>query len=253
MPQSISSSQRSPAVIGLQVIDSPRAAGTTDSRAQALHDAELVLRFNRGDESAFADIVERYREKMTSVAFGVLKNSADAEEIAQDTFVRAHRGLAKFRGDSSLATWLHRVTINLSRNRYWYFHRRQRHATMSLDCPLHEDGQGTFADLVATDTPDPARAATTREFSELIADCMERLEPSQREVLTLRNLLHQSYDEISRKLDLKVGTVKSRIARARENLRLHLTESSPEFAVSSVASDWLEPVRPVGRGALLFA
>jgi RNA polymerase sigma-70 factor (ECF subfamily) len=234
-------------------VEGPRAAGTTESRAQALHDAALVIRFNSGDESAFEEIVERYREKMTGIAFGVLKNVADAEEIAQDTFVRAHRGLAKFRGDSSLATWLHRVTINLSRNRYWYFHRRRRHATMSLDSPLQENGQGTFADLVAADTPDPARAATTREFSELIAQCMEQLEPSQREVLTLRNLLHQSYDEISRKLGLKVGTVKSRIARARENLRLQLTESSPEFAANSDAADWLEPVRPVGRSALLFA
>jgi len=230
----------------------PSAAVVT-SRSEAEYDRILVQRFRDGDESAFTEIVERYREKMNAIALRVLRNTADAEEIAQDTFIRAHRGLANFRGDSSLATWLYRVTLNLARNRYWYFYRRRRHATLSLDCPLHENGQGTFSDLVADDAADPARSATTQEFSELVATCMEKLHPSQREILTLRNLLHRSYDEISAALGIKVGTVKSRIARARGNLRLRLTESSPEFAGNREISDWLEPVRPVGRGEMMCA
>src|SRR3569833_1324381 len=80
----------------------------TVAHEQAAHDAELVRRFNElGDESAFAEIVTTYRDKMRTVAFNILRNADDAEEIAQDTFVRAHRGLKNFRGDSSLATWLH--------------------------------------------------------------------------------------------------------------------------------------------------
>src|SRR4051794_6999461 len=118
------------------------------SRSAAAQDAELVRRFNAGDESAFVEIVARHREKIFGVALGVLKNRSDAEEIAQDTLIRAHRGLAKFRGDSSLATWLHHVAVNLSRNRYWYYFRRRRHATISLQCPVFDDGAGTLADLM---------------------------------------------------------------------------------------------------------
>jgi len=80
------------------------------SMQEAIHDAELVRRFNAGDEDAFVEIVNRYRGKIFSIALCHLRNHADAEEIAQDTFIRAHRGLARFRGDSSLATWLHPVS-----------------------------------------------------------------------------------------------------------------------------------------------
>ncbi len=236
-----------------QVGAEPDSSSLPAAPSEAAYDHALVHRFRSGDESAFNEIVTRYREKMFAIALRVLRNNADAEEIAQDTFIRAHRGLANFRGDSSLATWLYRVTLNLARNRYWYFYRRRRHATLSLDCPLHDDGPGTFSDLVADSAADPARAATTQEFTVLVASCMEQLEPAQREILTFRNLLHQSYDEISRALGIKVGTVKSRIARARGNLRLRLSEASPEFAEQADVSEWLDPVRPVGRNEMLCA
>src|SRR5438105_1019557 len=118
------------------------------ARSEAAIDGELIRRFNSGDEGAFAEIVARYREKILALAERFLRNHADAEEIAQDTFIRAHRGLATFRGDSSLATWLHRIAVNLARNRYWYFYRRRRHMTLSLDCPLNPEssGSGTFSD-----------------------------------------------------------------------------------------------------------
>src|SRR5512133_607976 len=107
-------------------VSSDRAARAAASRQEADHDAELVRRFNAGDEAAFVEIMNRYREKIFSVALALLRNRADAEEIAQDTFIRAHRGLSRFRGDSSLATWLHRIAVNLARNRYWYFFRHRR-------------------------------------------------------------------------------------------------------------------------------
>src|SRR5450759_2102090 len=101
----------------------------------AIDDA-LVRRFAEGDEVAFVEIMERYRGKIFNVTLGLLRNHADAEEITQDTFIRAHRGLANFRGDSSFATWLYRIAVNLSRNRYWYFFRRRRQESLSLDCAL---------------------------------------------------------------------------------------------------------------------
>jgi len=216
------------------------------SRSAAAHDATLVRRFNAGDESAFAEIVSRHREKVFTIAQNVLHNRADAEEIAQDTFIRAHRGLAKFRGDSSLATWLHHVTVNLARNRYWYFHRRRRHATLSLDCPLSDDSAGTFADLMPSSAPQPSREAISGEFTELVTTCMEKLPAQQREILAMRNVLNRSYDEIANALGIEVGTVKSRIARARGQLRSLMAESCPEFGDDPSPSAWFESVRPVG-------
>ena len=159
---------------GLHTPSSPARVTERSSppRPGAAHDAELVQRFNTGDEGAFLEIMRRYQAKIFTVTQGLLHNQADAEEIAQDTFIRAHRGLARFRGDSSLATWLHRIAVNLARNRYWYFFRRRRHATVSLDCPIGEDGDATFSDLIATDAPDPARLSTREEFSSLVSECM---------------------------------------------------------------------------------
>jgi RNA polymerase sigma-70 factor (ECF subfamily) len=232
---------------------SPRPATKRASRAapanpEAAHDAELVKRFNTGDDTAFVEIVRRYRGKMFAIALSLLANHADAEEIAQDTLIRAYRGLARFRGDSSLASWLHRIAFNLSRNRYWYSHRRQRHETHSLDCALRDDSPATFADLVASDVPDPACEAAHREFSAHVTVCMGKLSAPQREILTLRNLLDQSYKDIAATLGLTVGTVKSRIARARRKLRALLAQTyvgvepgpSPSIA-------WFEPSRRSGH------
>ena len=189
----------------------------------------------------------RYQAKIFTVTQGLLHNHADAEEITQDTFIRAHRNLRGFRGDSSLATWLHRIAVNLARNRYWYFFRRRRHATLSLDCPIGEDGDATLSDLISTDAPDPARVSTREEFSTLVSECMDSLEPHHREILILRNVHNHSYDEIAGQLGINVGTVKSRIARARESLRVKLAETCPEFAPDADPSDWFEPARNPGR------
>ena len=99
-----------------------RAAQAAAALQKTMRDDELVRRFNAGDESAFVEIMGRYRVKILYVAIDLLHNHADAEEIVQDTFIRAYRGLARFRGDASLlATWLHRIAANLARNRYWYY------------------------------------------------------------------------------------------------------------------------------------
>ncbi len=232
-----------------------RRTDLVDRRAasivEAEHDTALVHRFNAGDEAAFVEIMNRYRDKIFTVALAFLRNHADAEEIAQDTFIRAHRGLARFRGDSSLATWLHRIAVNLARNRYWYFFRRRRHATLSFDCTLVPDSAATLADLIAGEAADPAHEAVTSEFTMLVAACMEKLDPRHREILTLRNVLHRTYDEIAAELGLSVGTVKSRIARARQNLRAQIAEACPEFPQDAEPVEWFE--RPYRSGGLIAA
>ena len=215
----------------------------SEAKMAAATDCRLIQRFNGGDAAAFDEIVIRYRARIHALAGRFLRNDADAEEVAQDTFVRAYRGLSRFRGESSLATWLHRIAVNLARNRYWYFFRRRKHMTLSLDCPLGTESDATFADLVASDEANPARDAATGEFVVLVAACMEQLETGHREILTLRNQLHRSYDEIARQLGINPGTVKSRIARARGKLRGLMAEACPEFATESSAREWLEPVR----------
>jgi RNA polymerase sigma-70 factor (ECF subfamily) len=223
------------------------AARTAVARQAALFDAALVRRFNAGDEDAFVEIVMRYRKKMFAIALRHLRNHADAEEVAQDTFVRAYRGLARFRGDSSLASWLHRIAFNLSCNRHSYFSRRHCHETCSFDCALGDGSNTTFADLVASDVPDPAREAANREFFAQVTVCMEELRAHQREILTLRNLLHYSYEEISETLGLSRGTVKSRITRARKNLRGLLAQTYAEVEPGASPSfQWFEPSRPTG-------
>jgi len=230
-----------------------RATRAANARREAEHDADLVLRFNQGDAVAFVEIITRYRDKMFHVAYGVLHNRADAEEIAQDTFVRAHRALAKFRGDSSLAAWLYRISLNLARNRYWHSFRRRTHATVSLDCPLREGSQSTFSDLVATEEADPAREAIAGEFTALVAACMKRLNGTQREILELRNTRNRSYHEISVELGISVGTVKSRIGRARDSLRGLLAASCPEFGPGAGPPAWFESVRPGGGVEVICA
>lgn len=221
---------------------------------EAAVDASLVRRFVDGDEAAFVEIVNRYRGKIQGLTQNLLHDAADAEEITQDTFIRAYRGLARFRGDSSLSTWLHRIALNLARNRYWYFFRRRRHQWVSLDRPLAEDSDGTFADLVAAPDSDPAREAATTEFTDLVATCMERLDQKHREILIMRNVLDLSYEEIARALRINVGTVKSRIARAREYLRALLAEMSPDIEPSPSLADFFLGARAVyGQPAISYA
>jgi len=227
---------------------SESANQSTIGNPETVYDAELVQRFKSGDEDAFVEIVARHRVRMFSVALGHLRNHADAEEIAQDTFVRAYRGLAQFRGDSSLSSWLHSIVFNLSRNRHAYFFRRHRHETDSFDCPVGESNNATVADLIGSNTPDPVREETNREFLAHVDTCMEKLSVKQREVLTLRNRMDQSYEEIAENLGINSGTVKSRIARARKNLRELVAHTYGNFeSTSTAASQWFEPSRSTGR------
>ena len=229
-----------------------RRAATSEaaqaSAKEAALDAELIQRTTRGDESAFVEIMNRYHGKIFGFAHKLLRNAADAEEVAQDTFIRAYNGLSNFRGDSSLSTWLYRIALNLTHNRYWYFFRRRRHDSISLDRPVSESSDSTFADFIAAETQGPAQEAITSEFSELIAACMEKLDAPHREILEMRNVLNLRYEEIASELRLEIGTVKSRIARARESLRQALIEAAPDFGPESVPRDFIDSPRTAHDG-----
>jgi RNA polymerase sigma-70 factor (ECF subfamily) len=225
------------------------ASAPANFRSAAAYDASLVKRFNEGDQRAFAEIMERYQKRILTLVGRFLKNDHDAEEIAQDTFIRAYRALADFRGDAALSTWLTRIAMNLACNRYWYFFRRQRHNTMSLNQPINDNQSSSLTDIVAGDEPSPLRLTIRNEFVEIVAKCLEQLDPPHRDILRMRYLQHLSYEEIGEALDINFGTVKSRVARARENLRRVLAEAAPEFGRDASMDDFFESLRSEPSGA----
>ncbi len=182
-------------------------------------DKVLVARFKDGDEAAFEEMVSRYWDRIYAMVLQLLRNSQDAEEVTQDAFIRAHRGLENFRGDSSFSTWLYQIATNLARNRYWYWFRRKRDKSVSFDQTVGGDSDTTLAEIFQADIETPQDIAVTNEFQERVSAAMELLNVKHREVLVLRNVKSLSYEEIANELGISIGTVKSRIARARESLR----------------------------------
>lgn len=182
-------------------------------------DELLIERVKNGDLAAYNDIVSRYYDRIFARVSQLLKNRQDAEEVTQDAFIRAQRGLESFRGDASFSTWLYQIATNLAHNRYWYWFRRKRDQSISLDQPMGEDGDMTLENIMPCEGESPAEATVTQEFVDRVSACMHDLNEKHKEVLILRNVKNMSYDEIADELEISVGTVKSRIARARESLR----------------------------------
>ena len=182
-------------------------------------DKVLVNRIKSGDASAFDEMVSRYWDRIFARVMQLLKNRQDAEEVTQDAFVRAHRGLEKFRGDSSFSTWLFQIATNLAHNKYWYWWRRKRDASISFDQNISDEGAATLIDIIPAEGRDPYDELLSREFVDRVGECMPLLSLKHKEILTLRIADDMSYDEIAHKLNISIGTVKSRIARARNSLR----------------------------------
>lgn len=185
----------------------------------AAEDENLTVeRARQGDSAAYASLVLRYQGRIFAKVFSQLRNRQDAEEITQDTFIRAHRVIAQFRGTASFSTWIHQIATNLAHNRYWYWWRRKRDQSFSLDADIGEGGS-TLHDILPDGAEGPGSEAVHNEFVARVAECMAKLKPEHARILTLRNVENRSYEEIAEELGLSIGTVKSRINRAREALR----------------------------------
>ena len=187
-------------------------------------DELLIERIKAGDMAAYNQMVIRHYDRIFSRVLQLLNNKQDAEEVTQDAFIRAHRGLENFRGDASFSTWLYQIATNLAHNRYWYWFRRKRDQSISLDQPQCDDGSLTLENVMPCADENPAEAVVTQEFVDRVSACMQYLNDKHKEVLILRNVKNLTYDEIAQQLEISVGTVKSRIARARESLRSLLGE-----------------------------
>ena len=186
-------------------------------------DHTLIERFKNGDEDAFDQLVRKYSNRAYSIAYGILANREDAEEVAQDVFIRIHRALPFFRGDSEFTTWMYRIATNLAKNKYRWNKTRGSKVTDSLNAPIEGTGgdDALYRDAL-DESLSPDEALQFKELERRTTEELQNLPDMYREILVLRNIREMSYEDIAQMLSCKLGTVKSRIARAREELRRRL-------------------------------
>ena len=184
---------------------------------------ELIRRFKEGRKESFDEMVVTYSPRLFRVAYGLLGNKQDAEEVVQDAFVRAYRALPFFRGDASFETWMHRITMNLARNKFHWNRRRGSGLNVSLYSGEENDPEQTVPQIDLPDTRmEPDRLLENTELEQNIVFIIRGLPGKLREAMVLRHMENLSYEQIAEYLNCKVGTVKSRLARGREILRQEL-------------------------------
>ena len=189
---------------------------------------ELVRAAAGGDESAFSELVRIYENKAYHLALRMVGNAEDAYDVAQDAFLAAWRGLPSFRGESGFSTWLYRLVSNAAIDHL----RRTKHQRGNVSLDDEE------LNLDAPDnSPTPQEAAEEKDLKEAVAAGLRELSDDHRTVLVMREVQELSYEEIAESLQLDLGTVKSRISRARTHLRKILLQSGnlSEYLPSNIA------------------
>jgi RNA polymerase sigma-70 factor, ECF subfamily len=184
-------------------------------------DTELIKRFLNHDQESFARLVRKYQNKVYNLCYRILSDRDEAMDMAQEVFITVHKSLAGFRGDSLFSTWIFRVTVNHCKNRIKYLGRRRYYQSTSLSAPTElEDGEVYFEP--EDEGPDPELTLASEEIQQLVQKAISALDPDHRMALVLRDIQGLAYEEIADMLDIKVGTVKSRIHRARNDLKKRL-------------------------------
>lgn len=184
------------------------------------YEAALIQRCVAGDEDACAELVEQHQRMVYVLALHLLSDHNEALDLSQDVFLRVFRMLPSFRGQSALRTWIYRIVVNQARNRQRWWRRRHRQDQVSLDDHLR-----LFGELPApSDSPGPERQLFQKEVADQVRTALHSLPFDHRTALVLREIDGLSYDEIAFSLGVAVGTVKSRLARARSLLRTRLRD-----------------------------
>ena len=175
-----------------------------------------------GDGEAFGELVRFYESFVYNTAYGFMLNPDDAFDVAQDAFLKAWRGIKDFKGTSAFSTWLYRITVNTAKDALTLKNKRGAELSSTLE-------EGEVMDTPDTETPE--KALVEKERREALKRAIDSLDVSMREIVILRELNGLSYEEISMILDVELGTVKSRLSRAREKLREILLEQKEIFGV----------------------
>lgn len=174
---------------------------------------QLLKRSLSGETEAFEELVIKYQNKVYALAFRYMGNEEDAYDMAQEAFLKAYRSLATFKGDSSFSTWLYRVTTNVCLDELR--RRKRRILALSLDEPLNTRGGEEVEKELIDPTPIADTVYEQKELSQYIQNTLNKLKPEYKAILVLRDIMDFSYAEIADILKCSVGTVKSRLSRAR--------------------------------------
>lgn len=186
-------------------------------------DSLFIEKLKAGDANAFDILVDRYSGDVYALLFRLTENQEDARDLTQDTFLKALRSIKGFRGDSELKTWLYRIAINESRNRFRWWKRRRRDSTISLDATIGNSDL-TIAETLADISISPENATLRHERETAIRSALASMSVNYREAILLCDIEGLSYDETASALGIGIGTVKSRISRGREELRRRLKD-----------------------------
>jgi len=181
-------------------------------------EASLIARCAAGDEQACAELVDEHQRLVFQLALNLLGDTQEALDLSQEVFLRVFRTLPNFRGHSALRTWIYRITVNQAKNRLRWYRRRRRAQQVSLDDHVRDHGELPTEAVGSS----PDRVLRQKEIGDRLRDALDHLPFDQRTAIVLREIDGLSYDEIAFSLGVAVGTIKSRLARARESLRAQL-------------------------------
>jgi len=216
--------------VQLKVVEGAKSEESTRKTRvnETITDVMLVDRAVAGDGIAFSELVNRHYEKSVRVAFGMLKNLQDAEDVAQDAFVRVHRKLEGFQGQSAFSTWLYRIVVNLSID---LMRKKKRQRRADVDDEAARDALRSEQDLWPRfEEHDPSVSLERRELHKQLNQAFKELPEIHRAVLVLREVQGLSYDEIAQSLEIKKGTVMSRLFHARKAMQVQM-KSQPKAKV----------------------
>jgi RNA polymerase sigma-70 factor, ECF subfamily len=204
----------------MAVLENRSLAGLElDDRAiEHLPEARLISRLRAHDLSAFEELVAHFERPVYALCFRLLSDAEEARDAAQETFLKVYRGLGGFRGDAGLKTWIYRIAINQAMNQKRWWRRRKREETISLDITRGE-ANTTIGSLLPGRGISPEAQAISSERERNILRALDEIKEEYRIALMLREIEELSYEEIGQTLSISIGTVKSRIARGREELR----------------------------------
>jgi len=183
-----------------------------------LPEARLISRLRARDLSAFEELVALFERPVYALCFRLLGDSEEARDAAQETFLKVYRGLGGFRGEAGLKTWIYRIAINQAMNQKRWWRRRKREETISLDITRGQSDT-TIGNLLPGHGSSPEAQAISSERERNVMRALGEIREEYRIALMLREIDELSYEEIAQTLSISIGTVKSRIARGREELR----------------------------------